>query len=625
MNKNHISLPSMQRTITRLNKLDEAELLVLKNRLTIATVIIMSLTSIIIMRLWFLQVYKGYEFEQKSNVNRVRELRIVAPRGNILDRQGRLMITNRPSFNVVWTREDTPDPDQVIKRLAKILGEDISLILDRIRAGDDTPKYMPLLLKEDIDWRSLVYIENNHFNLPGVRIEVVPAREYLFGNLSSHMVGYLSEINKEELQKSKQGEYEGGDRIGKQGLEKLFEKDLRGEKGMSMLEVNSRGFEKSQLAHKQPLPGNDIKLTIDADLQIAAEKALQGRAGAVVATEINTGRLLVLASSPALQLNEFVGGISQKAWKAMLDNPLNPLPNKAIQGLYPPASTYKMVTALAGLGEEIVTSDTTVNCTGSIKLGNQTFRCWKKTGHGTINLKRALAESCDVYFYQLGQELHVDTLASYANSLGLGKKTGINLEHEKSGLIPTAAWKLKKYRERWQGGENLTISIGQGFNLTTPLQVNIMTAAIANGGTTFRPQFIEEIIDPDGKRVQQFSPIKNGEFLGKKVNLELIRDGLVAAVNESYGTGKQASLKNITVAGKTGTAQVVHLSHVEDIEDEDDIPYKMRDHAWFTCYAPAEKPEIAVTVLVEHGSHGGSTAAPIARQVLLKYFNLTDN
>ena len=208
----------MQNTITRINKLDAVELFILKRRLAIATFIIMALSSVIILRLWFLQVYKGYEFEEKAKVNRVRELRLVAPRGNILDRKGRLLITNRPSFNVVWTREDTPDPDKIIKRLSKILDEDISLILDRIRAGDDTPKYMPLLLKEDIDWRTLIYIENNHFNLPGVRIEVVPAREYLFGNLSSHMVGYLGEINKAELQKSKQGEYEGGDRIGKQAL-----------------------------------------------------------------------------------------------------------------------------------------------------------------------------------------------------------------------------------------------------------------------------------------------------------------------------------------------------------------------------------------------------------------------
>jgi penicillin-binding protein 2 len=623
--KENRSLPSMQKTITRINKLDAVALYMLKRRLTAATFFILALTSIIILRLWFLQVYKGYEFEEKSKVNRVRELRIVAPRGNIYDRHGQLLITNRPSFNVVWTREDALDPDQVIKRLAKILDDDISNILDRIRAGAGTPKYMPLLLKEDISWRTLAYIENNHLNLPGVRIEVVPAREYLFGNLSSHMVGYLGEINKRELQRSRPGEYEGGDRVGKQGLEKLFEKQLRGEMGMSMLEVDARGFEKKQLAKKQPLPGNDIMLTIDADLQATAEKSLLGLAGAVIVTEVNTGRLLVLASSPPLQLNDFVGGISQKAWRAMLEDPLTPLPNKAIQGQYPPASTYKMVTALAGLEEGVITKDTVFNCSGSLRLGNRTFRCWKRAGHGEVNLNKALAESCDVYFYQLSQDLHVDTIASYANSLGLGKKTGINLEHEKSGLIPTADWKFNRYQERWQPGETLTIAIGQGFNLATPLQINVMSAAIANGGIAYRPQFIEEIIDPDGKTIQMFSPIRNGESKGMEASLELIRQGLVTAVNGPNGTGGQARLEEIIVAGKTGTAQVVHLSHVEDIDSEEKIPYKMRDHAWFTCYAPAEKPEIAVTVLVEHGMHGGSTAAPIARQILTKYFNLTED
>lgn len=612
----------MQRTITRINKLDEAELFFLKKRLTAATAVVLVLAFVIIVRLWFLQVHKGYEFEEKAKGNRIRELRIVAPRGNIFDREKRLLITNRPSFNVIWTREDTPDPDQVIKRLSKIIGDDITTILDRIRAGEDTPKYMPLLLKEDIDWRTLVYIENNHLNLPGVRIEVVPAREYLYGNLASHMIGYLGEINQPELEKSLRGEYEGGDRIGKQGLEKLFEKDLRGEKGILMVEVDARGFEKKQLAKKEPLTGNDIRLTIDADLQAAAEKALAGKAGAVVATEVDTGRLLVLASSPPLELNEFVGGISRKAWQAMLTDPLNPLPNKAIQGQYPPASTYKMVTALAGLGEGIITPDTVFECWGSLRLGNRTYGCWKKSGHGKVDLNRALAESCDVYFYKIGLELGVDSLAAYADSLGLGHKTGINLEHEKNGLIPTADWKRRIYQESWQPGETLSVVIGQGFNLTTPLQINTMTAAIANGGIIYRPQFIEEIIDPDGKAVRNFSPIRNGEFQGREANLELIRQGLVSAVNDPRGTGGEARLDEITVAGKTGTAQVVRLSHVEDIDDEELIPYKMRDHAWFTAFAPAEKPEIAVTVLVEHGLHGGSTAAPIAKQVLLEYFNL---
>jgi penicillin-binding protein 2 len=526
---------------------------------------------------------------------------------------------------VVWNGEDAPNPDEVVKKLARILGDDIDVLLDRIREQSDNPRYMPLRLKEDIDWKTLVYIENNHFNLPGVRIEVVPARNYLQGNLASHLIGYLGQINKDELRNTQSGTYEGGDPIGKQGLEKLLEPELRGELGHTLLEVDAHGFEKKQVATQEPLPGGDVYLTIDQELQKAAEEAMAGQAGAVVASEVNTGRLLVLASSPPLKLEEFVGGISQKAWKEMLDNPMRPLTNKAIQGQYPPASTYKIVTALAALGERAITSETILHCGGSLRLGNRTFNCWKRRGHGWVNLNRALAESCDVFFYQVIQKINVNTLAAYSESLGFGQKTGIILEHEKGGLVPTTAWKKKTLKESWQEGESLAVAIGQGFNLATPLQVNKMMAAVANGGILYRPQLIEKIIDPDGRSIKSFEAIRDGEFKGREADLELVRQGLIAAVNTRHGTAEGIKLKNLTIAGKTGTAQVVHLSHVKHISDENKIPYKYRDHAWFTCFAPAEKPEIAVTVLIEHGQHGGSAAAPVARKVLMKYFNIPEN
>ncbi len=616
---------NVQRTITRIHKIDEVELFLLKRRLEVATGFILVLIVFLVLRLWFLQVHKGYEFEERAKDNRGRELRVLAPRGNILDRRGRLLITNRPSFTVVWNREDAPNPDEVVKKLARILGEDIEVLLDRIREQSDNPRYLPLRLKEDIDWKTLVYIENNHFNLPGVRIEVLPARNYLQGNLASHLIGYLGEISNEELRNNSSGAYEGGDPIGKQGLEKLLEPELRGELGHTLLEVDAHGFEKKQVANQEPLPGDDVYLTIDQELQKVAEEAMVGKAGAVVATEVNTGRLLVLASSPALKLEDFVGGISQKAWRAMLDNPLRPLTNKAIQGQYPPASTYKIVTALAALGKGAITPDTILYCGGSLRLGNRTFNCWKRGGHGAINLKRAIAESCDVYFYQVIQKIDVDTLAATAESLGFGRKTGIILEHEKAGLVPTTAWKKKTYKEAWQEGESLSVAIGQGFDLATPLQVNRMMAAVANGGIIYRPQLIEKIIDPDGKSVKRFEAIRDGEFKGREADLELVRQGLIAAVNSPHGTASSIKIKGLTVAGKTGTAQVVHRSQVEDITDQNKIPYKYQDHAWFTCYAPAEKPEIAVTVLIEHGRHGGSAAAPVARKVLMKYFNIPEH
>ncbi|MBU0483971.1 MAG: penicillin-binding protein 2 [Proteobacteria bacterium] len=611
----------MQRTITRINKIDEAELFLLKKRIDFATYFVIFLIAILIIRLWFLQVHKGFDYGRLSENNRIRVLNIVAPRGNIMDQHGIPIITNRPCFNVIWIREDAPNPEIVIKRLSKILNEDISVLLDRIRASADNPRYMPLRLKEDIDWKTLVFIENNHFNLPGVRIEVLPTREYLHGDLASHLIGYLGEINKEELQESKGGIYQGGDQLGKMGIEKLQEQYLRGEKGRSLLEVDVHGFEQRQIELEDPLPGNDLYLTIDIELQKIAEEAMADKAGAVIAMDVNTGRILAMASSPPLNLQEFIGGISSKSWKSLLDNPLHPLTNKAIQGQYPPASIYKIISALAGLGEEIVTPQTVFYCTGSMPFGNRNYRCWKKNGHGAISLKRALAESCDVYFYQLGQKLNVDTLAKYAASFGLGQKTGIELENEKPGLIPTAAWKLKEYKEPWQEGESLSIIIGQGFDLVTPLQVCQMMTAIANGGIIYRPQLIERIVNIDDMIIKEFTPIADSRALVLPANLQVIRDALISAVNDEHGTGEQAKLEHITVAGKTGTAQVVHLSQNKDLADEE-IPYKYRDHAWFSCFAPAEKPEIAVTVLIEHGSHGGSVAGPIAKKILEKYFNI---
>lgn len=413
--------------------------------------------------------------------------------------------------------------------------------------------------------------------------------------------------------------YDLGDQLGKLGIEKIYEKYLRGEKGRKYVEVDVHGLEQKQIRTRKPLPGDDLQLTIDIDLQETAEKAMADKAGAVVAMDVRTGKLLTLASTPPMHLQEFIGGISTTAWKEMLNNPMHPLMNKSIQGQYPPGSTYKIITALAALNEGVTTPETIVYCSGSYAFGNRKYGCWKKFGHGPVNLRRALKESCDVYFYQMGQKLGVDTLARYAQSMGLGRTTGIEPGERKKGLTPTDAWKRQRYKEGWQEGETLSVAIGQGFNLATPLQICRMTAATVNGGQLIRPQLLEAITDPDGKQIKTFEPISDGEILGTPEQLALIRDALTAVVNEPHGTGSAARLKKISVGGKTGTAQVIHLSTYKDA-DEKDIPYKYRDHAWFTCFAPTENPEIAVTVLIEHGGHGGSAAGPVAKQVLERYF-----
>jgi len=609
----------MRRNITRIDKINDVELAELKQRINIATAVILFFALILVSRLWFLQILRGDEYGKLSENNRVRVQKISAPRGLILDRNNENIIANRPYFNVTWVREDAPNPENVLRKIARILDVDINDLLGRIREGASYPKYTPITLKEDIDWRSLVYIENHHYDLPGIRIEALLSREYINGNLLSHTIGYLGHINKKELAAHRGEGYGVNDQLGKTGLEKIYEAGLKGEKGHRYVEIDAQGFEQRELNRQEPLPGSDIQLTIDMELQKIAEKALGERAGAVVIMDVRTGQVLTLASSPPMELAEFIGGISSKAWKKMRENPLKPFYNKAIQGAYPPGSTYKIVTALAGLSEGVITPDTMVYCNGSTVLHGQRYNCWKRRGHGAVNLKKALAESCDVYFYQVGLKVGVDKLAKYARSLGLGQKTGIELEHEKGGLVPTADWKRRKKKEIWQEGETMSLAIGQGFNLATPLQICRMTATLCNGGILYRPQMIKEIRDSEGNIVQSFKKEVLSKGLGSKSSYSLIMNGLVEAVNGKHGTGGRAKLTDILVGGKTGTAQVVRLAKYRHILEKD-IPYKWRDHAWFTCFAPADKPEIAVTVMVEHGRHGGSGAAPIAKLVLESYF-----
>jgi len=609
--------------LTSLSRRDEGELDFYRKRTLYGAVVVIFFFAVLVSRLWYLQIQEGERYSRLADSNRVRYLEIAAPRGNILDRQGREVVTNRPSFNVVWVREDNRLDDALLKKMARILDVDVSELLARVRKMAGAPGHIPVRLAEDIPWRMVAYIENSRMELPGIKIEVVPLRVYHFGNLASHIIGYLGEINEKELKRADPGVYRGGDLVGKMGLEKLRERDLRGEKGRHYMEVNALGFEQRNLKGIEPLPGNDLQLTIDMDLQRVAEEAMarDNKAGAVVTVEVNSGRLLAAASAPVLELDKFIGGISRKNWQALLDNPLHPLINKIVQGQYPPGSTYKLVTALAGLAERVVTPESVIYCPGYYRFGNRTYRCWKHVGHGAVALKRALAESCDVYFYQVGQRLGVDRLAHYAHLFGLGRKTGVEMEHEKSGLIPTAEWKMRRFGKPWQEGETLSVAIGQGFDLVTPLQLALMTATVANGGTLYRPGLVENVRDPDGHIIEQFTPQVVDRLEGQGRNLALVREGLIEAVNGRHGTGRRARLQElgITVAGKTGTAQVVRVKQYRHLKEEE-IPYRYRDHAWFTCFAPAENPEIAVTVLVEHGLHGGSGAAPVAREVLEAYF-----
>ncbi len=606
----------------KIEERDDSALLQLQKRLTVVAAIIIVFFAAIILRLWYLQITKGEEYRNSAQQNRVRVRKIAPPRGHILDRNGREIVTNRPSFNATLIKEDSTDIAKTLASLAPVLDMTQSELWSKVRQSAGNPFYYPIVLKEDINWQTLAYLEYHNRQFPGVRTEVQPLRVYPYTDLAANIIGYLGSISKRELERAKKEDgYSGGDLVGKRGLERLREKDLRGEKGKYLSEVDAKGFEQQRLEGVEPLPGRDIQLTIDANLQQVAENYMTAgeKAGAVVVLEVNTGRVLAAVSTPSIHIEDFIGGISQKKWKALLDNPQKPLINKVVQGVYPPGSVYKMVTALAGLAKGVINENTTIYCPGSYRLGNRTYRCWKHSGHGWMNLKQAIAQSCDVYFYQVGQRVGVDTLAEFAKKLGFGEKTGIEMEYEKSGLVPTKAWKKRVKKRKWQEGETLSIAIGQGFNQMTPLQIAQMTATIANGGTVFHPQLVEQITDPDGTVIEKFQPKIVKQITGYNHFFHLIQEGMKEVVQGKRGTAKKLRIKGIEIAGKTGTAQVVKIAQYRGLKEEK-IPYKYRDHAWFTCYAPAEKPEIVVTVLVEHGLHGSSGAGPIARAVLKQYF-----
>jgi penicillin-binding protein 2 len=466
-------------------------------------------------------------------------------------------------------------------------------------------------------------IEGHRYELPGIVVDVKPVRNYLEGSLAAHLIGYMSEISSEELASQRYKAYDGGDFIGKYGVEKSFESALRGQRGGRQVEVNARGQVVRVLDTVPEVPGHNLFLTIDSQLQQKAEALLNGDAGAIVAMDPNNGEILAMASAPSFDPNAFVEGMSQAQWQELVSNPFRPLENKAIQGEYPPASTYKIVTALAGLEEGVISADSTYFCPGYYQLGTRVFHCWKRWGHGRINVIEALAQSCDVFFYQVGQQLGVDRLAWYARACGLGSRTGIHIEHEASGMIPTAAWKRRRFGEPWQGGETLSVAIGQGYDMVTPLQMAVLTSAVANGGIRFVPKIIRAIRSANGQIISRDEPQVAGRLPVSAATLGIIRKGLSEVVNSPSGTARIARIEGIPVSGKTGTAQVFSAKPGAS-QKEKDMPLELRDHAWFVAYAPSNAPRIALAVIVEHGEHGASTAAPLARDLISAYLSPPD-
>jgi penicillin-binding protein 2 len=589
-----------------------------KQRIAGVIACVLAAFVVLIIRLIYLQAIMGDEYRRLSLNNSIRLQNIDPPRGRIYDRNGDLMVDNRPSFDVNITLKDAAPLQQTLEKLSRYLQTPADILLSQIKRTRGASAYQPRLLKQDVGRDTLAAIEVNKFDLPGVSVDVNLRRHYIHERMAAHLIGYLSEISPTELKSGSYPDCRSGDLIGKFGAEKGYENLLRGKRGGRQVEVSANGLVMRILKTVEAEPGDNVYLTTDQRLQHRAEMLLEGVVGAAVAIEPDTGQILALASSPSFDQNFFVGGITHEQWDSLISNPFRPMSNRAIQGEYPPGSTFKIVTALAGLEEGVIDDQTILNCPGYYRFGNRVYRCWKKGGHGKVDIIKAVEESCDVFFYQVGARLGVDRLAWYAKAFGLGSPTGIFLDQEAHGLIPTAAWKKRRTGIPWQKGETLSIAIGQGFNLVTPLQMAVLVAAVGNGGRRYQPMILDRIQSADGEVLQKNEPRLIGKLPISPVNLDRVKLGLWKVVNGEHGTARGSRLADIDLSGKTGTSQVVSRKEDEALAEED-IPVHLRAHAWFVAYAPSEQPTIAVAVVVEHGEHGSGAAAPIAREMIKTY------
>jgi penicillin-binding protein 2 len=568
-------------------------------------------------RLYYLQIVKHRALSELADRNRIRIQRLPALRGLVYDVHHRPLVDTRPSFDAVMVPEDAPDVARTVARLEQLLGADGAAKKLEDAQDQGRPEFEPVTVEERLNWHQVVTLETHQLELPGISLQVNPQRHYIYGDLGAHLLGYVGEVTAKDL--ARLPNYRMGDEIGKFGLERSWEDTLRGDSGGQEIEVDAVGRRLRLLREIPEKPGDSIIMTIDLDLQRVAEAAIGDRAGALVALDPNSGYILAMVSHPAFDPNIFAGGITPVQWRALINDPSHPLQDRATQGTYPPGSTFKIVDSIAALSDRTLGTQTTYYCPGGLYFGGREYRCWRKQGHGTLSIHRAIVESCDVFFYNVGEHLGIDRLAAWAHALGLGQKTGIELDNERSGLIPSSRWKERRYHERWYPAETLSVAIGQGYVAITPLQLAELAAEVGNGGTFYQPQFVKEIDALDGTPVKVFPPIIRKRVHIDPAVLAEVRSAMVGVVNAADGTAHGARLDNVVVAGKTGTAQVVKEAQGVRVK-ENQGPVKYRDHGWFIAFAPADHPRIAIACIIEHGGHGGSSAGPVVKAVMEEFF-----
>jgi penicillin-binding protein 2 len=589
-------------------------------RAIIAGMLVMLAVMVLTWRMFQLQILEHEHFTTLSRENRVKVVPVPPTRGLIYDRKGVLLAQNRPAYTLEITPEQVDDLEQTLRELAEVIEIDEEDLERFNRLKERKRRFDSLPIRVNLSPDETAQFAVHRHRFPGVDIKAQLLRHYPHDIKTTHVLGYVGRVSQRDLEQIDASNYAGSSHIGKNGVEKTYESALHGEVGFEQVEVNAAGRRVRTLSQTPPDPGVDVHLHLDIALQEVAMKAFADNNGAAVAINPRNGGVLAFVSQPGYDPNLFVEGISTKKYKALQEDPSRPLTNRALRGQYPPGSTVKPFMGLAGLERNTIQFDSSVYCPGFYRLpGNEhRYRDWKKGGHGSMDLEDAIVQSCDVFFYKLAYETGIDKLHKFLSHFGFGRRTGIDLTGESTGLLPSRAWKRRARNQPWYPGETLIMGIGQGYFLTTPLQLAAATAAIANNGVYFTPRMVEYLRARDSGEITPIPPSVHQIPIGRQHNWDDVRNGMLKVVEGARGTAKRIRSKDYRIAGKTGTAQVFSVAQDEEY-DEEAIEKKLRDHALFIAYAPIEDPQIAVAVVVENGGHGGSVAAPIARQIMDAY------
>ena len=569
----------------------------------------------IIFYYWKVQILDHEKYWRLSEANRTREVVLPAPRGLICDRNNILLARNIASFKTSIIRENSQNFTKSLRDVSRLLALEEAVLKERIEKYKSLPLFKPIAVKENLSVEEVSQIEVRKRELPELIIETEPKRSYHFGSFASHVLGYLQELSQEEMRSGNYKDRQLGDLLGKTGLEAQYESFLKGINGKAIEVVDSLGRKIEEIERKEPQPGQTIHLTLDFELQKEAEDLLEGKEGAAIVLDVKTGEVLALACFPNYDPNKFINRFTPEEWLGLVNSPEFPLENRAIRGLYPPGSLFKLTMALAALNSNIITEKTSFFCGGTIQIYGHPFSCWQKGGHGLMNLQNSIRYSCNIYFYNLGRRMGIEPIALYAEALGLGRKTGIDLPGEKEGLVPSPEWKRKVKNENWYPGETISVSIGQGPLLVTPLQVAVETALIANRGHKILPHLLNSNLSVTKKsenigELEELSAVKI-----KPEIFEKVIEGMWKSVNDE-GTGRAAKVEGFDVCGKTGSTQIISSEMAERLAKQ---RKEIKTHSWFTGFAPKDNPKVAVTVLVEYGGMGGATAAPLARHLFDLY------